>query len=350
MVYLRKMGMRPAALALVLAAGLCARSALGQGSDGAAPAKADAQPSSVSSTLKEIKEELFGPSGPAGITGSLNPMVDPTPNRPPQMLPRVEDERTRLLRQREQEWIFSDLNDLSSPPTLEDLACLPDYSLDGRDKNKIPPMERYIEELELKRGAGSNNMNSFMTQMLNQTAFPGSSNLNSMMLLMPGMNGLTGNTPDGSNSAAADNRGAVGGFTGDVTGSDAAALLDQKRRLESFKRLLTSDSSGTAPGSPEPADTFGRFSDLLNFGAPPVTTGAPGTAPAAPTASPGSPSPAPGGVDLAGPGYHNSMNDAPPTSFSVPGATRLTTLPPPPPPPKPVSLDPFKDNMPKRAF
>jgi hypothetical protein len=343
MVFSRTTGICPAALALMLAAIFWAGPACGQSGGGAAPAGAG-------STLHDIKEELFGPSRPYGSGSTADRLMNPMPAGASPNIPRVPDAQSRQSQQREREWIFSDLNDLNSPPTLESLAGMPNFGPDGRDKNKMPPIERYFEELELRRGAGSNSLNGVMTLMMNQSAFSSSNSLNSLMYLSPGMNSLMGDLGGGSNTAGADSRDLGGAYSGNTPTAETSALLDQKRRLEDFKRLLTFDSAGSAPSGSGPANTFGRFSDLLNFGAPSVPAGVSGAAPAVPTVHPVSSSSALGTPNPAGPGYHSSMNEAPATTFAIPGATRLTTLPPPPPPPKAVSLDPFKDNSPKRSF
>ncbi len=352
MVFSRIMVIRPAVLTLLLAAGFCAISARAQSSEGAAPAsapaKADASAPSAGTgngTLREIREELLGPLAPYSPKATMDRLMSAPPERPASFQPRPEDERTRALRRNKSEWVFTDLNELNTPPTLESLAGLPNYGSDGRDKNKLTPMERYFEDLETKRGVGSNFANGFVNTLPGQLGFSGSNSMNSLMFFSPGMDGLMGALAGGSNSAAADNHAAGGAFADSAPPVDKAALLDQKQRLEDFKHLLSSDSPGFAPSSPAPAGTSSRFSDLLNFGAPPVVPAA------APPVNPGNLSPALGSMNPPSPGYHSSLNVTPPTAFAVPGSTRLTTLPPPAPPPsKPVSLDPFKDNAPKRSF
>ena len=345
---------RRATAALLLAAGLCAISARAQGSDAtapaSAPAKADASapPAAAgNSTLREIREELLGPLTPYGPKATMDRIMSAPPERPAAFQPPPEDARTRELRRNKSEWVFSDLNELNTPPTLESMVGLPDYGADGRDKNKLSPTERYFLELETKRGGGSNYANGFKNTLPGEFGFSGSNSMNSLMFLSPGMNGLMGDLGGSSNSAVADNHVPGGGFADSAPAVDKAALADQKQRLDDFKRLLSSDSPGFSPASPAPTGASSRFSDLLNFGAPAVPSGVPAVAP---VASPANLSPALGSLNSASPGYRSSLNVAPPTASAIPGSTRLTSLPPPPPPPKPVSLDPFKDNAPKRSF
>ena len=347
---------RRIALVLLLAAGFCTLSARAQGDGGApaaTPARTDEQPANTGKgTFREIEEEFFGPSQPYGSSGAIDRLMNQRPQGAAPMLPRMDDEKTRLSKQREQEWIFTDLNALNSPQSLQEMAGVPEYGQDGQDKSKMSPMERYLEELGEKRGAVSNYMDSVTGLSFDQKGFFGSNSMNSMTLMQPGMNELMGDMAGSSNAAAADTH-ELGSSLNDNTPTPSKSVLqDQQRRLDDFKRLLSTDSSGTAPAaSPGTFGTSSRFSDLLNFGAPPVSTGTPAAASAAPAAYPGSLSPTLGSVLPTGSGYHSSMNVTQPTTFTVPGATRLTSLPPPPAPTqKPVSLDPFKDNMPKRAF
>jgi hypothetical protein len=306
-----------------------------------------AQPEeSVTEKLIDIKNELFAPLVPYGPEKLFKPATAP-PSRP-MLMPRVEDARSKLKKQRDLDWAFNDLNELESPPSLKSMAGIPDYTADGKDRNKMSPMERYLQNLEDKAAGGSNSMNNLMNLMMQAQQMPGSNGMIGMSLAMPSLsdprlNELLRNG-DATSAGTDDKTKAAPSVAAD---RNLDGLKEQRRHLDDFKRLMDPSLPVSTEGGPP--DAFDNYNKLLNFGPASVPTPTPmGVSPGVTTYTPvfnSSPASAPAASD-----FHPAMNQISAATFTVPGARPNVALPQQTAPAKPFPLDPFQANLPKRAF
>lgn len=338
-------GVRVAAVAFGLAVVCGAIPARGQAGSNTTPSAAAEPTIPGNSTLDRITKELFGPLEPYGPKGMMDRATEPPSSAVTMPRPRIEDDGTRAARLRQQDWFFTGLNDLASPPTLEDLAGIPSYGPDGRDKRTESPMERYFEALNAKPKAGSNYMNDLMNSMLKLQEIPGLSGSNSLAPLMPGMTGSAqGETRTGDQGLATQNGAqSVGSSENDAT----KALQRQQRHIADFQRLLDPTAQVDMPAGP--ADALGRFTDMLNSGSAQSSVATPAIGVFAPPSYSAPAVSIPGSSAPVNAGFHPSTSSGGYTAYA-PAAPKSTAPPAPAPSAKSFSLDPFQDNMPKRAF
>jgi len=326
---------------LVLLAALAGRA------QDAAPAKPaddkDISTISAKSPYQQFKSDLSGSLGQYSLKSSVERAMNPAGKNRAFEMPRLTEEQKRQ-EEEHREWIYQDMNDLQGLPTLEEMAGMPDIGPDGRDKKQLSPVEKFYDGLDKKQNATNATTTDLLESMWATKEIMGTNGLSSMSLTMPALDYLL---KDMSPDKASDGTGKTAEQNiVDTDDRDAAALKSQKREIEDFNRVLNHGADVQQTG---PASIFTPFSELLN----PVTAAMPASANGGPSEIPQYPpgfEPAINSAAAATPSFRPVQATVVQPAFSPAVTTRSAAPAAPAPVLKPVSLDPFKDNMPKRAF
>ncbi len=317
----------------------------------AAPSTTDSKdnsaPRSTKSTYQQIKEDLFGPPQHTDLKSSIDRLMNPAQdnNRPFQM-PKA-DSKTREQREQRDQWMFDDMNALNSPFTLEDDSSFLDPTAKDADGKKLSPMEKYYQDLGKKPVPGSNTVSRMLMEAWTTRQYSGTNSFDSLSLAMPGLDYLLKAMQPGSNSVFGKDDNAA---TDDpAAGAAFESKADQKQRSEAFKHILNHDSPAQPLAGPD--TVFAPFSDLLKFGAPASPAFAtPASSAFGTPAMPGVFSPTPSAAPASVSGFRPAAQNSGISPAFSPAITTRSAAPSVAPSSKPVALDPFKENMPKRSF
>ncbi len=341
---------RPGTAILLLAAALGFGPARAQGGTNSPAAGGAEKTLPGQGKMDQFEDDLFGHDR----TLDLQPPAVARIKRPVITTP---DERTRQKADAEKDWVFSTMNELNSKPSMEQMLGMPEIGPDGREKQKLPAMEQYYNDLGKKNSPASNGFGDALTMLwtvkqLSSTnginpmvfAFPaGDQSMLKTLMTMPDLNHPDGgsgsdgdDSPDRSDSMAAAQ-------------TAAAADRSQKHFADNFKQLI-----GLEPSAP--AGAPGSFGDATGTSFSPGSTGVfnPMPTPAAPAAAalpPSSLNPIAGAFAPPTGGYHpfdatSGMPNANPAGIS------FQNTPAPPQPVSPVSampIDPFTAYFPKHT-
>jgi len=182
------------------------------------------QLTSKKDSLRQLEEDLYQPLQSFTPKSSLEGVVAPPPRPPATSV--IQSKRARELLERRKNWEFMRPEDLASVPTVEEILKAPEYDAAGRQKEELPPMERYYQRLAAKPPSGKR-----------------------------------------PNSAKDDE---LFGSSGKATGRDQLGSHEDsnlpgglRERAQALKQLSESD----APGDPFARDSVrGGFSDIFGLG------------------------------------------------------------------------------------
>lgn len=116
-------------------AGKAAQSPVSESKDQSSAAKPDA--------LRQLEDDLFRSFKTPPAKGPLNP----SPELPRSAPPVNQGKRARDLSDQRKDWVFMKPEEMMAVPTVEDLLNLPPVDKDGRPKEKLSPLESYLDRL-----------------------------------------------------------------------------------------------------------------------------------------------------------------------------------------------------------
>ncbi len=307
--------------------------------------------------MDRIEQDLFGTQKPLSLDQPIESLVPPEQPKTTRLTPALE-ERMKEKMDENKNWAFSAMNELTSPPTPEEMLGLPELGPDGRPKPKLSAMEKYYQNLDKRQQVESNAVTDVMTVMWNLQQLSGTNGMNAMIFAFPGGEQMMMKNllmpPDPAHggwdrSAAGESAPASGGAAAAATA--AADQQEQNRRLDSFKRILGGGSA--APGGLP--DSSGGINNLLNPQPSATPAFNPGYTPAPAVSAPfnqSALSPVMGGFTPSASGYQPPASGFNPPMMGPGGLNNTTgntwtqapktTLPP--------TVDPFTQNFPKRQF
>jgi len=173
--------------------------------------------------------------------------------------------RDKQLMEQRKNWAFTDLNDLTSQPSLEEMFNVREYGPDGREKKSLSPIEKYYEGHGYNQNAlTAKEMNEGMGAAMGY-GLSSSNGLNPMGLPFPGSDRLMKNIFTPENADQADKSAAsltrYGGFANPAlfpSDAEREAARIQKENLQRFKELLDPPRSSAATArSFNPAGVLG---------------------------------------------------------------------------------------------
>jgi hypothetical protein len=342
----------PATAVLLLVAALGCATARAQGGASAtnSPAANGAEKSLPGQGgMDQFENDLFGRNRTVHIQapGTETPLI----LRPVITAP---SERTKLKLDAQKNWAFSGMNELNTPPTLENLLGMPELGPDGLEKPKLPAMDQFYDDLGKKTPTTSNQLGDAMTMLWTVKRLSGTNPVNPMVfafpagdqsmlktiMTMPDLTHPSDDTASGGNDSS--------DMSDSMAAAQAAAAADRGQRhfADSFKQLLGMEPSAPA-GAPS---SFGDNNSSM-FSPTPSAVYNPTPMPVAAPLTPSSLNPVAGAFNPGGGGYHpfDAVTGAPTANAA---GIPFSSTPAAPQPVNPVSaipIDPFTAYFPKRT-
>jgi hypothetical protein len=304
----------------------------------------EAEPLPGQGKFDTFKKDLFQPLEPFGPRTAMDRVMNPRFS--PRFSPA--DQKAQDQMEQRRNWVFTDLNDLHEMSKPEDgmMKFMPELQPEKEALKKLPPMERYYQEMTRAQGLNTNAMGEMMSMAMGLKGPNATNMMNPMVMMLQGTNDLMRAMLLAGDPEPPDKTTPV--FTAaPLTLEVTVREQKEKRRLEEFKRLL----DPTLPELPPPnAHVLTAMEQLLQPApatpTPVAAGGLPGGLPGAATAPlPSGMTPA-FGIPAPAANTFNPMLPGNPFAISTPLNLQ----------PKPVNNNtPTKppdvlDNYPKRKF